>query len=234
MDPEPRDRLPRRASTGSRSCSSCSRRLLTPLVILSAWNAVQERVKEFMIALLVLETAMIGTFAALDLVLFYVFWEAMLIPMYLLIGIWGSREPALRDGEVLPLHLRRRACSCSSPSSTSAAHAGGTFDYVQVAAGAPGHGRGGALALPRLRRRLRGQGADVPAAHLAARRAHRGAHGRVGHPGRRAPQDGHVRLLPVRAAALPRGGPPLPPLRSRRWRRSGSSTARSCASCRRT
>ena len=63
---------------------------LTPVVILSAWNAVRDRVKEFMIALLVLETAMIGTFAALDLVLFYVFWEAMLIPMYLLIGIWGS------------------------------------------------------------------------------------------------------------------------------------------------
>jgi len=65
---------------------------LTPLVILSAWNAVQDRVKEFMIALLVLETAMIGTFSALDLVLFYVFWEALLVPMYLLIGIWGSEN----------------------------------------------------------------------------------------------------------------------------------------------
>src|SRR5512147_2810353 len=48
---------------------------LTPLVILSAWKAVEERVKEFQIALLLLETAMLGTFAALDLVLFYVFWE---------------------------------------------------------------------------------------------------------------------------------------------------------------
>jgi NADH-quinone oxidoreductase subunit M len=64
--------------------------VLMPIVVLSAWNAVQDRVKEFMIALLVLETAMIGTFAALDLVLFYVFWELILIPMYLLIGIWGS------------------------------------------------------------------------------------------------------------------------------------------------
>jgi NADH-quinone oxidoreductase subunit M len=63
---------------------------LTPIVVLSAWSAVQERVKEFMIAVLILETAMIGTFAALDLVLFYVFWEAVLIPMYLLIGVWGS------------------------------------------------------------------------------------------------------------------------------------------------
>jgi NADH-quinone oxidoreductase subunit M len=66
--------------------------LLVPVVILSTWQAVQDRVKEFMIAILVLETAMIGTFAALDLILFYVFWELMLIPMYLLIGIWGSQN----------------------------------------------------------------------------------------------------------------------------------------------
>ncbi len=66
--------------------------LLVPVVILSAWRAVQDRVKEFMIAILVLETAMIGTFAALDLILFYVFWELMLVPMYLLIGIWGSQN----------------------------------------------------------------------------------------------------------------------------------------------
>jgi NADH-quinone oxidoreductase subunit M len=66
--------------------------VLTPIVILSAWAAVTDRVKEFMIALLVLEAAMLGTFIALDLVLFYVFWEAMLIPMYLLIGIWGSQN----------------------------------------------------------------------------------------------------------------------------------------------
>ncbi len=66
--------------------------VLGPIVILSTWKAVNERVKEFMIAMLVLETAMIGTFAALDLVLFYVFWEAILIPMYLLIGVWGSQN----------------------------------------------------------------------------------------------------------------------------------------------
>jgi NADH-quinone oxidoreductase subunit M len=63
---------------------------LMPIVVLSSWKAIEERPKEFMIALLVLETAMIGSFAALDLVLFYVFWELMLVPMYLLIGIWGG------------------------------------------------------------------------------------------------------------------------------------------------
>ncbi len=63
---------------------------LMPIVILSTFTAVKDRVREFMIALLMLETAMIGTFCALDLLVFYVFWEFMLIPMALLIGVWGS------------------------------------------------------------------------------------------------------------------------------------------------
>jgi NADH-quinone oxidoreductase subunit M len=62
---------------------------LTPIALLSSWESVQRKVKEFSIFILVLETAMLGVFAALDLFLFYVFWDAMLIPMYFLIGIWG-------------------------------------------------------------------------------------------------------------------------------------------------
>jgi NADH-quinone oxidoreductase subunit M len=65
---------------------------LTPITILSTWNAVTRRVKEFQISMLVLETAMLGTFVALDLFLFYVFWEIMLIPMYLIIGVWGGER----------------------------------------------------------------------------------------------------------------------------------------------
>ena len=64
--------------------------LLTPLCILSAWDAVKTRVKEYMVAFLVLEALMIGTFVALDLVLFYIFFEAVLIPMFLIIGVWGG------------------------------------------------------------------------------------------------------------------------------------------------
>ena len=64
---------------------------LMPLTIASAWN-VEHRVKEYMIAFLMLETLMIGVFAALDLVLFYLFFEAGLIPMFLIIGIWGGKE----------------------------------------------------------------------------------------------------------------------------------------------
>ena len=63
--------------------------LLVPLSIISSWNSVHGRVKEFMVLMLLLETAMIGVFLALDLFLFYVFWEATLIPMALLIGVYG-------------------------------------------------------------------------------------------------------------------------------------------------
>jgi len=65
---------------------------LSALSILASWRAISERVKAFMAALLMLETGMIGVFVSLDLILFFVFWEAMLIPMYLLIGIWGHER----------------------------------------------------------------------------------------------------------------------------------------------
>lgn len=63
---------------------------LAPLCVLASWNAVATRVKEFVVCLLVMETAMVGVFCALDFVLFFVFWEAMLIPMSLMIGVWGG------------------------------------------------------------------------------------------------------------------------------------------------
>jgi NADH-quinone oxidoreductase subunit M len=63
---------------------------LTPLCVLASWQAITERVKEYMIAFLVLETLMIGMFCALDMVLFYLFFEGVLIPMFLIIGVWGG------------------------------------------------------------------------------------------------------------------------------------------------
>ncbi len=65
---------------------------LMPICILASWTSVQKRVKEYMIAFLVLETLMIGTFSALDIVLFYLFFEGGLIPMFLIIGIWGGQR----------------------------------------------------------------------------------------------------------------------------------------------
>ncbi|HIM77861.1 MAG TPA: NADH-quinone oxidoreductase subunit M [Rhodospirillales bacterium] len=64
--------------------------LLTPICILASWENIDDRVKEYMISFLVLETFMIGMFCALDLVVFYIFFEAVLIPMFLIIGIWGG------------------------------------------------------------------------------------------------------------------------------------------------
>jgi NADH-quinone oxidoreductase subunit M len=65
---------------------------LTPLCVLISWHSVHDRVKEFFVLLLILETAMIGVFTALDLFLFYFFWEATLIPMALLIGVFGHER----------------------------------------------------------------------------------------------------------------------------------------------
>ncbi|OFW04999.1 MAG: NADH dehydrogenase [Acidobacteria bacterium RIFCSPLOWO2_02_FULL_68_18] len=62
---------------------------LTPIALLSSWGSIERKVKEFSIFMLALEAAMIGVFISLDLFLFYVFWDAMLVPMYFLIGIWG-------------------------------------------------------------------------------------------------------------------------------------------------
>src|SRR4029079_3335561 len=66
--------------------------LLTPICVLASWEAVQNRVKEYMVAFLVLETFMVGMFCALDLALFYVFFEGVLIPMFLIIGVWVGKR----------------------------------------------------------------------------------------------------------------------------------------------
>jgi NADH-quinone oxidoreductase subunit M len=102
---------------------------LMPVVVLSCWSAIQDRVKEFMIALLVLETAMIGTFGSLDLVLFYVYWELMLVPMYLLIGIWGGSN---RLYATVKFFIYTFAASVLMLIAILYIyfHDGGTFDYV--------------------------------------------------------------------------------------------------------
>ncbi|MEJ5262974.1 MAG: NADH-quinone oxidoreductase subunit M [Ignavibacterium sp.] len=65
---------------------------LTPLTLISSWSSIEHKIKEFTFFMLLLETGMIGVFVSLDLFLFYIFWEAMLIPMYFIIGIWGGKE----------------------------------------------------------------------------------------------------------------------------------------------
>ena len=63
---------------------------LTPLTLISSWSSIRKKVKEFTFFMLMLEVGMLGVFVSLDLFLFYIFWEAMLIPMYFIIGIWGG------------------------------------------------------------------------------------------------------------------------------------------------
>lgn len=65
---------------------------ITPLTLISSWKGIEQKVKEFTFFMLVLELGMLGVFVSLDLFLFYVFWEAMLIPMYFIIGIWGGER----------------------------------------------------------------------------------------------------------------------------------------------
>lgn len=65
---------------------------LGPFLVLASYKYITTRVKEFHLALLILQTSMLGAFVALDVLLFYVFWEVMLVPMYLIIGVWGSKD----------------------------------------------------------------------------------------------------------------------------------------------
>ncbi len=64
--------------------------LLTPICILASWEAIENRVREYMIAFLILETMMVGMFCALDILVFYIFFEGVLIPMFIIIGVWGG------------------------------------------------------------------------------------------------------------------------------------------------
>jgi len=89
--------------------------LLTFLATLSSWQAVEKRLKEYYVFLLLLETGMIGVFLALDLLLFYVFWEVVLVPMYFLIGVWGGEEGSTRPSSSSSIRSSAR-WPCSSAS----------------------------------------------------------------------------------------------------------------------
>ncbi len=145
--------------------------MMGSIAILSSWTAITERVKEYYIFLLVLQTGMLGAFMSLDFLLFFLFWEVMLVPMYFLIGIWGSANrlySAIKFflytlvGSVVMLlgilalyfynhsvdrrvHVRRHAVPEAEPAVRPAV-----------------------VDLPRVLPRLRDQGADVPVPHLAA------------------------------------------------------------------
>ncbi|MER3461278.1 MAG: Fe-S-binding domain-containing protein, partial [candidate division GAL15 bacterium] len=103
---------------------------LFPVALVGTWDAVRTRVKEYLVLLLLLETAVLGTFLALDLVLFYVFWEAVLVPMYFLIGLWGSERRAYA---ALKFFLFTMAGSVLMLLAIAGLYLlAGTFDFLQL------------------------------------------------------------------------------------------------------
>ena len=180
------------------------------LCVLVSWKAIEKRVKEYFITFLFLETAMVGTLCSLDLVLFYIFWELMLIPMYLLIGIWGGPRriyAAIKfflftmAGSVLML-LAIFALYFQYYKATGVY----TFNVLDLYnATVPGGLQYWLFA--RLRPLLRHQGAHVPGAYVAARCPYRGTDRRERDPRGGAPQDGHLRFLEVRHSLSSRKRP---------------------------
>ena len=175
---------------------------LMPICIIASWLPIQRRVKEYMIAFLVLETLMVGTFCALDLTLFYLFFEGGLIPMFLIIGIWGGPRRVYASfkfflytflGSVLML-LAIMAMYWDA----------GTTDIPDAAA--PRLPAVAAdLGVARLLRLVRGEDADVAGPYLAARRPCRGADRGLGDPRRDPAEDGRLRLPALLAADVPGG-----------------------------
>ncbi len=176
--------------------------VLTPICILASWESIHTRVREFMLSFLILETMMVGMFCATDFVVFYMFFEGVLIPMYLIIGVWGGPRRVYAavkfflftlTGSVLMLlaliAMWLQAGTTDIPTLMDTRFPGAYAD----------------LAVPRVVRLLRGQGADVAGPHLAAGRARRGADRRLRHPGRRAAEDGRVRVPALLGADAARG-----------------------------
>ena len=216
--------------------------LIVPLCIIYSWNHFPEpgNPRRSSSSSWSSRPGMVGTFLAQDLILFFVFFEVVLLPMYFMIGVWGGEQrqyasikfflytlfgSALMIVSFLALYFCPDRCVDGVD-----VH---TFDMRRCRPSAAS--RHGALVdLRRHVHRLRHQGADLPVPHVAARRPHPGADGRLGDPGRRAPEAGHVRLHPHRPADPARRRPQLGAVDRRCWPSSASSTARSAASRRPT
>ena len=271
--------------------------LLFPLAIVAV--TPHHDPKPYYAWLLVLQGGCIGVFCALDLFVFFVMFEIVLVPMYFLIGGWGYAErvyAALKFfiftmlGSALMLvgivslaflHQRRRGRATTRPTAVGPASSSRLpgasrtrpttgagdrrrrprraidedlaerrgaranppldFDLVEIAESQhvtrhldqrePVRLVGGPLDLPRLRGRVRGEGAAVPAAHLAARRPHPGAHRGLGDPGRRDAEARHLRVRALRPLPVPRGVRLVRARRSSRSASSASSTAPSSPRC---
>ena len=213
---------------------------LSWIAILASWKPIQTRIKEYMISFLVLEVGMIGVFLALDLFLFYIFWEVVLVPMYLIIGIWGGANRIYATIKFVLYTLVGSLLMLVAILATAFTYQAGDRDRGSErstswpCATSRDDGRLRRRApdrrLPGLLPGLRHQGPDVPVPHLAAGRPHRGADRGLGDPGGDHAQARRLRVHPLRHPALPGRGPHVRAGRSSCCRSSPSSTGPSSPS----
>ena len=155
--------------------------------------------KEFSILMLLLEASMIGVFCALDIFLFYVFWDFVLIPMYFMIGIWGYDQRIYAAIKFILYTMAGSVLMLVAIIGLSWLHQSVTgeysFDLLKLYELTSSRAHAGVV-LPRVHAGVHHQGAAVPVPHLAAGRARAGAHARLGDPGGRDAEDGRLRLDP--------------------------------------
>ena len=201
--------------------------LLSFLCAIYTWRYVPDpgRTRAFLALMLLLETGMAGTFIAFDLILFFVFWEMVLVPMYFLIAIWGSSN---REYAAIKFFLYTLLGSVFMLLGFLAMYFQGpdphTFDMVELQRfGGSGrlHGHVPADRVRGCGAGLRREGAHVALPHVAARCTYRGAHDRHRAAGRRHAEDGHVRVHQDRAA--------VPAVRRPEVRARGSARSRRSA-----
>ena len=181
--------------------------VIVVLCLVYSWNHIPEpgNLKAFFILILVLEIGMNGTFVAQDLILFFVFFEVVLLPMYFMIGVWGGEQRQYAAIKFFLFTLFGSALMLLSFLALFFKTGGQSFSMEYIAAHTSGdHAQHPARDLRRPVHRLRDQGADVPVPHVAARRAHPGADRRLGDPGGDPPEARHVRVHPHRDPDPPR------------------------------
>ena len=153
-----------------------------------------------MMAFLILETLMVGTFAALDLVLFYLFFEGGLIPMFLIIGVWGGPRRVYAS---FKFFLYTLLGSVLMLLAIMALYWNGSTTDIPTLMQHRRAALAADLGVARVLRLLRGEDADVAGAHLAAGCPRRGADRGLGDPGRDPPEDGRLRIPALLAADVP-------------------------------
>ena len=182
--------------------------ILFPIALFAAKPEHDE--KGYYLWITLLEAGCLGVFVALDLFLFFLMFELTIVPLYFLIGRWGHGRQVYAATKFFIFTMTGSAFMLVSIVALAvSAHAGPgghvSFDLLRDRRQPHAQHDDATVAVPRLRHRLHGEDPGVPAPHLAARRAHRGADGRVDRPRRRAVEARHLRLPALRPVPVPRG-----------------------------